>query len=97
MIITLSFVTLVLVIYNPPATETGGANEVVTALDNLLKLVFAPVIGLVGSVLGFYFGGRTVRKLRKDPTAPIRAVLLRLAAHALERVSRIRATFVDLR
>jgi hypothetical protein len=28
------------------------------AIESFLKLVFAPVIGLVGSVIGFYFGSR---------------------------------------
>ena len=29
-----------------------------TVMVELLKLVFAPVVGLVGSVLGFYFGAQ---------------------------------------
>ncbi len=28
------------------------------AIESFLKLVFAPIIGLVGSVIGFYFGSR---------------------------------------
>lgn len=27
-----------------------------TNLDNLLTIIFAPIIGLIGTVLGFYFG-----------------------------------------
>jgi hypothetical protein len=30
-----------------------------TAIENFLKLVFTPIIGLVGSVIGFYFGSHT--------------------------------------
>ncbi len=30
-----------------------------SAIEALLKLVFTPVIGLVGSVVGFYFGSRS--------------------------------------
>lgn len=34
----------------------------IVALDTLLKIVFAPVVGLVGSVIGFYFGSQSSRK-----------------------------------
>ncbi|HEY9418459.1 MAG TPA: hypothetical protein VIQ30_27155 [Pseudonocardia sp.] len=37
------------------------ANE--PAIEAILKIVFTPVIGLVGSVVGFYFGAQT----KKDP------------------------------
>jgi len=30
-----------------------------SAIDAFLKLTFTPVVGLVGSVVGFYFGART--------------------------------------
>jgi hypothetical protein len=29
------------------------------AIESFLKLVFTPIVGLVGSVVGFYFGART--------------------------------------
>jgi uncharacterized RDD family membrane protein YckC len=67
-IVALSFLILIIVVYNPPPGTTAGATSpAITALDSLLKLVFAPVIGLVGSVLGFYFGGRTAKEASREP------------------------------
>lgn len=40
------------------------------AIENFLKLVFTPVVGLVGTVLGFYFGSRT--KTDEKISAPAR-------------------------
>jgi hypothetical protein len=67
-IVALSFLILALVVYFPP--RAGATSPAITALDSLLKLVFAPVIGLVGSVLGFYFGGRTAKEASREPEGP---------------------------
>ena len=32
------------------------------AVESFLQLVFTPIVGLVGSVVGFYFGARTVSR-----------------------------------
>jgi hypothetical protein len=37
-----------------------------TAIESFLKLVFTPLIGLVGSVIGFYFGSRATASSGRD-------------------------------
>lgn len=65
-IVALSFLILGLVVYFPPGGSNGATSPAMTALDSLLTLVFAPIIGLVGSVLGFYFGGRTAKEASRE-------------------------------
>jgi hypothetical protein len=38
-----------------------------TAIESFLKLVFTPLIGLVGSVIGFYFGSRAAGGSNSGP------------------------------
>jgi hypothetical protein len=61
-------VTLALVLVGLLVILTVGAGLYVAtwpekkqAIEMFLKLVFAPVIALVGSVVGFYFGSRVGR------------------------------------
>jgi hypothetical protein len=47
---------------DPPQTPSQGtavASE--SPLQELLTLIFTPLIGLVGAVTGFYFGGESAR------------------------------------
>lgn len=59
-------VTLALVLVGLLVVLTLGAGYYVAtapakeqAIETYLKLVFTPVVGLVGSVVGFYFGSRS--------------------------------------
>jgi hypothetical protein len=46
----------VVVIVSVFAVSANGKNE--AAIEALLKVILSPIIGLVGSVVGFYFGAK---------------------------------------
>lgn len=50
----LAFVVILTTIY----AVTGNAKEEAT-IESYLKIVLAPIVGIVGSVVGFYFGAKS--------------------------------------
>jgi hypothetical protein len=53
----LAFVVILTTIY----AVTGNAKEEAT-IESYLKIVLSPIIGIVGSVVGFYFGAKSQSK-----------------------------------
>jgi hypothetical protein len=44
------------------STDCKNAKDALAVLTNAVGLVFTPIVGLVGSVIGFYFGAKSASK-----------------------------------
>ena len=65
-ILAASLVALLAVVTLLPFLFVATKWVEIGSLDTLLKIVFAPVVGLVGSVVGFYFGAEVASRDRSS-------------------------------
>jgi hypothetical protein len=66
--IAYALVALLIVVALTPFVALGAKLIPVSDLDTVMKIVFAPVVGLVGSVVGFYFGSQTAQDEKPGDT-----------------------------